>query len=275
MVYPGCCRYPYFVLFHGWAAFQRTDVPNSLHFSVNGHVGGFCVLAIAVALPWKSRCTCHFERRFSLDLSEEWDCRSYDTSVFSVSRNLRAVFHHGFTVYIPTETEGGFSFLYILCSNYSEIFSTMTIMASVCEASPCSFVWRWFNNCWCGLSFHVLLFLFYILWKQFTSSIWLPESWSCLEFVFPNDLPQDISWGQVSFTCPLRLSLTSLLGLVTIMSPLASVLRCIYWSEPANYSLSLRLYFLVTMSLFSMRLFLFCKEVYLYPYLDSIESNIL
>ena len=44
---------------------------------------------------------------------------SYDTSVFSVSRNLRAVFHHGFTIYISTETEGEFFFLYILCSNYS------------------------------------------------------------------------------------------------------------------------------------------------------------
>ena len=71
--------------------------------------------------------------------------------------------------------------------------------------------------------------------------------------------------------------INSPLGLVTVMSPLASVLRCIYWSEPVNYSLCLCLYFLVTMSFFSKstRLFLFCKEVYLYPCLDSTESNIL
>ena len=66
------------------------------------------------------------------------------------------------------------------------------------------------------------------------------------------------------------------LGLVTIMSPLASLLRCIYWSEPANYSLSLCLSFLVTMSFFSksVRLFLFW-EIYLYACLDSTGSNIL
>ena len=65
------------------------------------------------------------------------------------------------------------------------------------------------------------------------------------------------------------------LKLVTIKSPLASVLRCIYWYEPANYSLSFCLSFLVTMSFFSMRLFFFCKEVYLYLFLDSTRSNIL
>ena len=43
---------------------------------------------------------------------------SYDTSGVSVSRNLRAVFHLGFTIHIPTKTFGGFPFLYILCSIY-------------------------------------------------------------------------------------------------------------------------------------------------------------
>ena len=104
-------------------------------------------------------------------------------------------------------------------------------------------------------------------------------SWKLVLFgiFFPSDLLQDISWGQVLFTCPLRPSFTSLLGLVTIMSPLASVLRCIYWSEPANYSLSLRLSFLVTMSFFSksVRLFLFCKDVCLHPHLDSTGSDAL
>ena len=70
------------------------------------------------------------------------------------------------------------------------------------------------------------------------------------------------------------------LGLVTIMSPLAAVLRCIYWSEPANYSLSLCFSYLVTMSFFSksVRLFLSLSlflEVYLYSCLDSTGSNIL
>ena len=152
----------------------------------------------------------------------------------------------------------------------------MTILASVCEVSPCSFVWHWFNNYWCGLSFHVLLFI--ILHLVRTIYLFNLASWKLALFgIFSSDLPQDISWGQVSFTCPLGLSFTSFVGLVTVMSPLASVLRCIYWSEPANYFLPLLLYFLVTMNFFSktMRLFLFCEEVYLYPCLDSTESNIL
>ena len=67
------------------------------------------------------------------------------------------------------------------------------------------------------------------------------------------------------------------LRIVTIMNPLASVLRCIDWSEPANYSLCLCLSVLVTMSFSSksVGLFLFCKEVYLYPCLDSTGNNIL
>lgn len=45
--------------------------------------------------------------------------------------------------------------------------------------------------------------------------------------------------------------INSPLGLVTVMSPLASVLRCIYWSEAANYFLPLRLSLLVNLSFFS------------------------
>ena len=60
-----------------------------------------------------------------------------------------------------------------------------------------SFDSHWFNNYWCGVSFHVLL-LFYTLWVQFTSWNWLIETWPCLVF-FSDDVPQDISWGQVSF----------------------------------------------------------------------------
>ena len=63
----------------------------------------------------------------------------------------------------------------------------------------------------------------------------------------------------------------SLLRLVTVMSPLTSGLRCIYWSEPAKPCSSAFFFFLVILSFFSKstRLFLFCKEVYLYPCLDS------
>ena len=65
------------------------------------------------------------------------------------------------------------------------------------------------------------------------------------------------------------------LGLVTIMSPLASLLRCIYWSEPANHFLPPTTSFWVTVNFFSVNLFLFCNEVHLYPVLDSTRSDIL
>ena len=77
-------------------------------------------------------------------------------------------------------------------------------MAIVPKAIPYwSFDWHWFNNYWCGVSFHVLL-LFYTLWVQFTSWNWLLETWPCLEF-FCDDLPQDIPWVQVSFKALLDL----------------------------------------------------------------------
>ena len=45
------------------------DVLPCLHFSSTGCFGGFHVLPIERVLPWKSRCTCHFERWFSVDLT--------------------------------------------------------------------------------------------------------------------------------------------------------------------------------------------------------------
>ena len=57
--------------------------------------------------------------------------------------------------------------------------------------------WRWFNDSCCGASLLVLL-LFYTLCVQFTSWKRLPESRPCLEF-FSDEIPQDISWGQVLF----------------------------------------------------------------------------
>ena len=66
-----------------------------------------------------------------------------------------------------------------------------------CLLPYCSFDWHWFNNYCCGLSIHVLL-LYNTLWIQFISWNWPFESWPCLEF-FSDKMPQDISWGQMSF----------------------------------------------------------------------------
>ena len=123
--------------------------------------------------------------------------------MYSFSENFLAVFHSGFTIYIPTETVGGFPFLYILCSIILCRSFWWWPLWPVWGDTNCSFDWHWFNNYWCGVSFHVLL-IFYALWVQFASWNWLPETWPCLEF-FSDDLSQDISWGQVSFKTPLDL----------------------------------------------------------------------
>ena len=44
------------------------NVPPGLRYSVSGAFGGFHVLPIEIVLPWKSRCMCHFEWWFSVDL---------------------------------------------------------------------------------------------------------------------------------------------------------------------------------------------------------------
>ena len=97
-------------------------------------------------------------------------------------------------------------------------------MATVTKAIPYwSFDWHWFNNYWCGVSFHVLL-LFYTLWVQFTSWNWLLETWLCLEF-FCDDLPQDIPWVQVSFKVLLDFWLLRALQHVFYGFPVGSAVR--------------------------------------------------
>ena len=103
----------------GWVVFQGTDVPASVHFSVNGFFIGFCVLAIVNRAILKTGVHMSFQMiNFSRCKPRSGISGSCDPSGFSVSRNLRAVFHRGFTVHIPTKTFGGFPFPYILCSIY-------------------------------------------------------------------------------------------------------------------------------------------------------------
>ena len=129
--------------------------------SVSGHFGISCVLAIVIVLPWKSRSTCHFEWWFSLDISQGMGfAGSLDASVFSVSRNLHSVFHSGVTIYLPTKNCETilFSVHFLQELFFVDLFDDGH--CDWCEVIPCSFVWHWLNNYWCGLSFCVLLLLF-------------------------------------------------------------------------------------------------------------------
>ena len=174
-----------------------------------------------MVLPWKSRGTCQSEWRFSLHLS--WAVGLQDHAIalclgFQGPSVLLSIVASRLT----SRQDCGrvlFSEVIALCRS-----SWRRPLWSV-WGEPSVF-WRRSNSYWCGPLFRVLLFLFYILWEQFTSSIWLLQSWPCLEFFFFDDLPLDILEGgchwQPSWTCG-------------VMSPFYTpVLRCIYWSEPAK-----------------------------------------
>ena len=71
------------------------DVPPCLRFSFSGPFGGLHVLPIEIVLPWKSRCTCHFEWWFSVDLcfpdnsvGKESTCNAGDPSLISWDRKI-------------------------------------------------------------------------------------------------------------------------------------------------------------------------------------------
>ena len=119
---------------------------------------------------------------------------------------LHAVFRSGFTIYVLKKIVGGFHFLYILCRSFILFLYFIFILCRTFwrwhrgqrEAVPRgSSEWHWSNNCCRGVSLHALL-SFYALCVQFTPWKRLPESWPCLEF-FSDEIPQDVSWGQMSF----------------------------------------------------------------------------
>ena len=137
---------------------------------------------------------------------------SYDTSMSCVSWSLHAVFHSGFTIYIPTQIVG-FYFPYILCRFLFFLFILSLYFVDLFNDGHCdqrdvvvnAIDWMITDvECvfMCFCYFFVMCFcylLFYTSWVQFTSWICFPESCCCMEF-FSNDLPQDISWGWVSLT---------------------------------------------------------------------------
>ena len=144
-------------------------------------------------LPWKSRCTCHFEWWFSLDRSPGMGLQDHMIPLCLMFQGTSMLFSiMASPVTVPPRPWEDSIFCtsctaFILC----RYFRWWPLW--LCKViAYWSFDWHWFNNYWCGVSSHVLL-LFYTLRIQFTSWNWLLETWPCLEF-FCNDFSQDISW---------------------------------------------------------------------------------
>ena len=143
--------------------------------------------------------------------------------MFSFSGNLHAVFHSGFTIYIPTETVGGFPF----CTSSAVLFLVDLFNDGHCDQceviSYCSLI---------GIDLiitdveYLSMCFYYFIPYEYNLPL---ETWPCLEFFSPN-LPQDISWGQVSFTALSDLWLLRALQHLFYGFPAGSVVK----NEPAK-----------------------------------------
>ena len=88
-----------------------------IHSSVDGHLVCFLTLTTIIMLLWNLGCLYLFEIVFLVFFqiyTQKWNCGSYGSSIFRFLRNLWAVFHSGYTNYIPTNSIWGFPFHYIL-----------------------------------------------------------------------------------------------------------------------------------------------------------------
>ena len=109
--------------------------------------------------------------------------------MFSFSGNLHAVFHSGFTIYIPTETVGGFPF----CTSSAVLFLVDLFNDGHCDQceviSYCSLI---------GIDLiitdveYLSMCFYYFIPYEYNLPL---ETWPCLEFFSPN-LPQDILEGR-------------------------------------------------------------------------------
>ena len=115
---------PLFFLFYGWAVFQLEMYHISLHFSVRGRFGGLCVLAIVNSAALKIGMHVSFWKMiFSVSRPRNRVAGSYDTSLLSVSRKLRAVFHSGSPFAFPPRLSDDSLFctssaVFILCRSF-------------------------------------------------------------------------------------------------------------------------------------------------------------